>query len=601
MKQHRFFRNLLVPVLLCALTAGNDAIAQVRGSGGSSSSGGLGTVPGGGVEGEAGRGPLSGSVGSARVRTDLLGIGAPPSTGAGARPIGYTLPSVATIERMLSGVKSRPNIDALNDSSGRLLLNELISEPTHLKALQAVTTLGLLPPNMEAFSYHRFEPGRLAELVRLKREVATSFLLPYRDMNAIEDKSARATLVIYDEAFARGVLDPALKRLLPKVDGSNPVNLEAMKRLNSIIPKALVVAFLGNPSKGGPCQACTPSPGSPAPGSGFSTKSPTAAGAGALSHPTGLDSSDAIARARTQLLLQPRQPGRRPEYFDPLGFLDVVLIRLDSGLTCTGVAISKVQVLTAAHCLPPRAPNGGPGRIRVLFAELDQPTIVRCIETLQKDHSYRIPCTPFKDAEVVDYASHSAYEAGSPTRAARNDIGIVRVRPRLDELPRRIARLDFGSSGDVTFAGFGNTNLAMRTLEAIEVGWNRIDKWKATEDAFFYDSKNLALTGACGGDSGAPIFKGVETGLDKEVHAVMGLISAGRNDNQCDGSYWISATRFGQPEIRDWLCGMSDIRASNPLCQSVAQAATSAVVADGAKALIPESPTEATHVAFGAP
>ena len=248
---------------------------------------------------------------------------------------------------------------------------------------------------------------------------------------------------------------------------------------------------------------------------------------------------------------------RRPEYFNPLQFLEVVKISgAKAERTCTGTLVSKIHVLTAAHCVDDWRKN--PVVVRVPHRDPAQEK--RCIDAAEKHGEY-IRCTKLVPARVA--ANGIDIHPGWVKDPLNSDAALI----TLDEPMRHVApaKVSFDSIPDkVTIAGYGISNVGFKAPDnfhpldlddRLEVGWSGGEVLKTpTRISWYVDGSSLTASGTCSGDSGGPVFSGTIYGADNErrPRKLIAVATSGAT-RQCL-SYRVNQTLLAAPSMRSWLC-----------------------------------------------
>lgn len=251
--------------------------------------------------------------------------------------------------------------------------------------------------------------------------------------------------------------------------------------------------------------------------------------------------------------------GRRPEGFNPVGFLEIVgLLNLKSNSECTGTLVAPDVVLTAAHCVL----GARNEEIRVLAHRRDSAQEKKCALALAERRYIR--CTRVVFAPTPSgLAVHPSYLKGE----LQYDLALVTLSGSLPEA--RPARIDFDVKfSDVTLAGFGVTNLSeiatpqtlADRLYRIEVGWHSGEFGTKDTSLEWLVSPTESKSGACRGDSGGPVYAHFRDGHEKEAkRQVRSLVAVIREGTSGTCVRYVSQqTRLASAKVKHWLCGKLD-------------------------------------------
>jgi len=204
----------------------------------------------------------------------------------------------------------------------------------------------------------------------------------------------------------------------------------------------------------------------------------------------------------------------------------IVGSRGDRGTLCTGTALARDLVLTAAHCVAPGA------TYRVIAAKGEPATVIKTV------------------------AVHPRYEPQSFTQnRATADVALIKLAAALPDsiAPTAISRVSMSVAvGDrFLIAGFGVTAAGSdagiglaRSAALIATGQPGTLQIRLFDPATRGERPGL---GACTGDSGAPVFRDVDSRF-----AVIGVVSWSTGPKLSDGCGGLTGvtplTRY-----RDWI------------------------------------------------
>lgn len=421
-------------------------------------------------------------------------------------------------------------------------------------AVHAAGALQVLPAAPGGFDERRFSAGNRDRIKALLKEIGHHRELQAGDVlraQKVEQLKLSVSQSLYAEAVSRGVIDPGM--LGPDPDGAlrDLPSRELIERWRRLYPEPKLVGLLGNRGGiGGGCRYCIPNPASPVPSSGLPPGTPLPS----------LGSKPPVIVTNPGKVVTD-ETNRRPESADPLGFTDVVLLEgqgSDRGLVCSGTRVTETKIITAAHCisgvaaLPADAINR---RLSVQVPRLSAEAYALCMGEIQKTKLYRYPCVAFDAARIERVVMHPRYVAGRQDAPARNDIAVLTISLPGTNAQRRRADPDYSTPlpTAITLAGYGHNLLPNRRVDVLEVGWNAGKVWGGAGDGFRFDPNDPALSGACYGDSGGPVFRDRVNGRQDEPHRLVAVISAGKTDAECKGEYWVATTKLSDPEVRDFL------------------------------------------------
>nr|WP_316642661.1 trypsin-like serine protease [uncultured Roseateles sp.] len=253
------------------------------------------------------------------------------------------------------------------------------------------------------------------------------------------------------------------------------------------------------------------------------------------------------------------QPGRRVETFRPSGFREVVLVLVTRGVTtevCSGTLIDVSIVLSAAHCfigitdyrrIEVVVPGESPEQQRACQAALAGGMYIGCLDLSRR----RLRVSAFPERPP-----------GDDPISVYNDISIL----RLDEpvLDVRTAAVSFKRpEAALTLAGYGSSSAGLTAREAIqshlqdyrlEVGWAKGEN-SETPDVldWLVPTEDNNVSGACSGDSGGPIFDGLQYGRSGEGgRKLVGVISR-MNGLNCNQTVSLNVS-LASERVSRWLC-----------------------------------------------
>ena len=241
--------------------------------------------------------------------------------------------------------------------------------------------------------------------------------------------------------------------------------------------------------------------------------------------------------------------GRRVETFNPLGFLEVVLI-VAKGNTCTGTLVNAQVVLTAAHCV-----NNVPiASVEVRIPRFDRAMLEACRAAWKNEQRY-IFCADLAVAKPFAIDVHKSYDE----RTFANDVALITL--ETPDYERSTAGIRFYANipARLTLAGYGETLLPdksdYRSRFAMEVGWHSGDTVRENNGLIEWIShKDDAESSTCSGDSGGPIFSGDNIGIGDtpRPRAVFAIVS-NATSSKCQ-DYTVRQTMLSSTRVKEWLC-----------------------------------------------
>lgn len=204
----------------------------------------------------------------------------------------------------------------------------------------------------------------------------------------------------------------------------------------------------------------------------------------------------------------------------------VVLMVVSGGQLCTGAAIAKNVILTAAHCIA-----GNKQTSAVIF----YPS--RSCESGFNKHKYT--------QAVKELIVHEDYDANAPADKMKGDIALVVLEKDIPEgyVIHQIANPAKMVSGtDIYLYGYGRISGKPDS----RLGSGMLRKTSLPREAFKISTENKKVqidqssgTGMCQGDSGGPSFVEVNTegGTEKQILGVNSYVSGPANDLCSDKGY----------------------------------------------------------------
>ena len=188
-----------------------------------------------------------------------------------------------------------------------------------------------------------------------------------------------------------------------------------------------------------------------------------------------------------------------------------VLIVGSRGNSCTGTAIARDLVLTAAHCVPPDAEYK-----RVEFDAARRPTL----------------------KDVARVARHPQFDLNAMlAHRATADVALIKLAEPLPggmvpaalgaRVPRTVGEEFIVAGFGVTVRGDGKTGGTLRTATLVATGRPGSLQLRLVDPATRNERSGL---GACTGDSGAPAFERVDG-----RSAIAGVVSWSTGPNNVDG------------------------------------------------------------------
>lgn len=199
----------------------------------------------------------------------------------------------------------------------------------------------------------------------------------------------------------------------------------------------------------------------------------------------------------------------------------MVVMILSGGMLCTGAAIRKNVILTAAHCMA-----GNKDTTAVVFY-----TSRSCESGFDK----------FKHAQQVEHIFiHEDYSSDAPADTMKGDIALILLKQDIPEgyVIHKIANPNkIKQDSDLWFYGYGRTTSGGESRAG--VGMLRKTSLPMSRVTILNNVKKVEIdqshgTGICQGDSGGPSFVEVfvESSIEKQILGINSYVS-GPTDSVC--------------------------------------------------------------------